>query len=412
MHAPEEIHFDPARLARLAEWQQSYVTDRKYPGSSVLIRQAGREVWFNACGQRNIEADLPFTRDTVVRIYSMTKPIVSAALMCLVERGLVSLSTPLDQILPEFANPVALVPGATAIDQVAPCASPTLQQVLTHMAGFSYAFNLGVLPTEMKARGIGFDRAEPPLADVISQLAQLPLAFAPGTRWEYSVGIDVIGRVIEVLTGRDLGSVLQDLIFDPLEMRDTGFRLSPDVGDRFAALYTPLAGDPMALVKGTLGDDSLRLEDAPEGSRYHVSNMHSGGGGLVGTIDDFMAFSEMLRMGGQTPSGDHILSPRILDFMMRNHLTGDIAATGPKSFAEQPMHGVGFGIGGAVLLDAALSGAPGHDGDFSWGGMASTFFWMDRTAQMSVVFFTQLSPSSSYPSRGELKALVHGAMIG
>lgn len=411
MTHPSEIRFDPARLSRLADWQQAYVTDRKFPGSSVLIRQAGREVWFNACGQRDIEAGLPFTRDTVVRIFSMTKPIVSVALMHFVERGLVSLSTPLGEILPEFSTPVALVPGATHIDQTAPCDSPTLQQVLTHMSGLSYGFNLGVLPEAMRDRRIGFDRAEPPLQDIIAELAQLPLAFAPGSRWEYSVGIDVIGRVIEVLSGQSLGQVLQDLIFDPLGMRDTGFRVAPEAADRFAALYTPQAGDPMALMDGTKGEDSLRLSEAPQGSRYHVSNMHSGGGGLVGTIDDYMAFSEMLRLGGKTPGGDHILSPRTLNFMMRNHLDGDIARTGPKSFAEQPMHGMGFGIGGAVVLDPALSGTPGHVGDFSWGGMASTFFWMDREAQMSVVFFTQLSPSSSYPSRGELKALVHGAML-
>ncbi|NRB34592.1 MAG: beta-lactamase family protein [Rhodobacteraceae bacterium] len=403
--------FDPARLNRIATWQESYVADRKFPGSSVLIRQAGEEVYFNAAGRRNLEADLPFTRDTLVRIFSMTKPITSVALMMFVERGLVSLSTPLSDILPEFTDPVALVPGATSLDQVAPCASPTMQQVLTHMSGFSYAFNAGIVPDELRARKIGFDRATPDLSSVIRDLAQVPLAFAPGERWEYSVGIDVIGRVIEVLAGKPFGTVLAENIFASLRMASTGFRVPPGTGDRFAALYTPLAGDPMALLGGEASADTLRLDEAPEGSRYHVSDMHSGGGGLVSTIDDFMAFSEMLRQGGRTPDSDHILSPATLRFMMRNHLAGEIADTGPSSFAEQPMQGMGFGIGGAVVLDPARAGTPGHSGDFSWGGMASTFFWMDPQADMSVVFFTQLSPSSSYPSRGELKALVHGAML-
>ena len=176
--------------------------------------------------------------------------------------------------------------------------------------------------------------------------------------------------------------------------------------DRFAYLYTPLAGDSFDLNAVSKSAETLRLADGSTESPYLNTKMHSGGGGLVGTIDDYMKFVEMLRAGGKG-----ILSPHTLDFMMRNHLPGEIASMGPQSFAEQPMEGMGFGIGGAVVLDPGRARVPGSVGDFSWGGMASTFFWVDREHDLSVVFFTQLSPSSSYPSRSQLKALVQGALM-
>jgi CubicO group peptidase (beta-lactamase class C family) len=245
---------------------------------------------------------------------------------------------------------------------------------------------------------------------MVDKLAGYPLAFQPGTRWEYSVGIDVLGRVVEVVSGKSLAEFFEQEIFAPLGMTETAFAVPTGTGDRFASLYTPLEGDAMALNSARTGGETLRLTDRYGQSPFESAKMHSGGGGLVGTLDDYMRFAEMLRRGG-TCDGGRLLSPKTLDFMMRNHLPGDIASMGPQSFAEQPMEGMGFGLGGAVVLDPARARSAGSVGDFSWGGMASTFFWIDRTEDMSVVFFTQLSPSSSYPSRSELKALVHAAMV-
>ena len=208
-----------------------------------------------------------------------------------------------------------------------------------------------------------------------------------------------------MVSGKTLDVVLRDLVFDPLGMDETRFGVSAKMQPRFASLYTPLAGNAFDLNAQTDGADSLRLTDDATKSPYLRADMFSGGGGLVGTIDDYLTFTEMLRTGGQG-----VLSPKTLDFMMRNHLGGDIASMGPSSFAEQPMHGMGFGLGGAVVLDPGRAGVPGTVGDFSWGGMASTFFWVDPVQNLSVVFFTQLSPSSSYPARAQLKALVHGAL--
>ncbi|UWQ30936.1 serine hydrolase [Leisingera sp. M523] len=397
------------RLERIRRWQQRYVDEGKYPGSALLIRRGGEEQYFHAAGLRNIEENLPFTRDTLVRLYSMTKPVTSVAVMSLLEQGLFHLDAPVSDFLPEFNDMQALVPGATQISQTKPCAAPTLHQLLTHTSGLSYPFNPGVLPEAMAQEDLLFKPDHGSLAPMVTRLAGLPLAFQPGTRWEYSVATDVLGRVAEVVSGKPLGRFLQEEIFEPLEMTETGFQPPSGAGSRFASLYTPLAGDAMALNSAETGADSLRLTDSYPHSPFWQAEMHSGGGGLIGTIDDYMKFTEMLRRRGRSQSGI-IINSQTADFMMQNHLTGDIASMGPQSFAEQPMEGMGFGLGGAVVLNPARARCPGSVGDFSWGGIASTFFWLDRQLDVSVVFLTQLAPSSSYPARPELKALIHGAI--
>jgi CubicO group peptidase (beta-lactamase class C family) len=400
---------DQSRLDRIKTWMQTYVDERKFPGASLLITQGGREVFHHATGLRDVARDLPFQRDTLARIYSMTKPITSVAMMMLVERGLVHLGAPISDFLPAFSDMRALIPGASLIDQSEPCATPTVHQLMTHTSGFSYSFNPGVLPQAMGDVDPLFNPCTHRLSDACDRLAAFPLAFQPGTRWEYSVGIDVLGRIIEVVTGKTLDRFFADEIFAPLGMAETGFTPPKGTGDRFAALYTPLAGDAMALNATQTSDETLRMADEAGSSPFETSTMYSGGGGLVGTIDDYMRFVEMLRRGGECDHG-RLLSRSTVDFMRLNHLPGDIASMGPTSFSEQPMHGIGFGLGGSVVINPARTGAPSNVGDFSWGGMASTAFWLDPVLDMNVVFFTQLSPSSSYPARAQLKALIHGSM--
>ncbi|AVO39896.1 beta-lactamase family protein [Pukyongiella litopenaei] len=389
---------------------QCYVDERKFPGASLLIARGGDEVHFNACGLRDIATGAAFERDTVVRIYSMTKPVTTVALMMLVERGLVHLDAPVSGFIPAFADARVLVPGAVSIDQTEPCDPPTLHQLLTHTGGLSYPFNPGLLSQAMEEQNLLFAPDQGDLAGMCDQVAALPLAHRPGTGWEYSVGIDIIGRVVEIVSGKPLDRYFADEILAPLGMTETAFTVPAGARDRFAALYTPLAGDAMALNEAEKGGDPLRLVDAPEESPFLDTAMRSGGGGLVGTIDDYMKFCEMLRRGGEL-RGERLLSPLTVAFMRRNHLPGDIASMGPQSFAEQPMEGVGFGLGGSVVLEPGRTRVPGSVGDFSWGGMASTFFWIDPVLDLSVVFFTQLAPSSSYPARPQLKALVHGALV-
>ena len=215
-----------------------------------------------------------------------------------------------------------------------------------------------------------------------------------------SIGIDIIGRAIEVITGKSLATVLSEEIFQPLGMVDTGFGVPESKIARYADCYALTEKNPLMPVD--LAPDSEFLADRVE--------TYSGGGGLVSTLHDYFRFGEMIRLGGSL-DGHRVVSPRTLAFMRRNHLPGSIASMGPASFAEMPMDGMGFGIGGAMVLDPAIARTPGSVGDFGWGGMASTFFWTDPIEQLSCIFFTQLIPSSAYPNRAELKALVHAAMI-
>ena len=406
----QPLRLDTKRLGRILPWMQRYVKDRKYAGSSILIYENGHEKYHAATGLRDRECALPFKRDSVVRLYSMTKPVTSVALMTLVEQGLCTLDMPVSDFLPEFTSPTALIKDATRLDQSEPCAVPTLHQLLTHTSGLTYSFNPGLVSQEMGEERLDFGPSDQTAAEICQKLAALPLCFSPGQRWEYSVGIDVIGRVIEVISGRALDRFFQDEIFAPLCMTQTGFQFQEAHKGRIASLYTPLEGNAMDINAQQKSDETLRLIDQEADSPYWNTKTFSGGGGLVGTLDDYMRFAECLRAGGTGERG-RILSNSTLEFMMSNHLSGDIASMGPQSFAEQPMHGIGFGIGGAVVLDPARSRTPGHIGDYSWGGMASTFFWVDPSSKLSVVFLTQLSPSSSYPSRAELKALVHGALV-
>lgn len=400
--------FDATRLNRIAGWMQSYVDDRKFAGCSVLVEGQGKEQYFHALGARDLVTGAPFERDTVVRLFSMTKPITSSIFMMLVEEGKVHLEAKVSDFIPEFTEMQALMPGATSLDQVEAAPSPTIHQLLTHTSGLSYAFNPGVLAQEMDAQDIYFGPAQGSLSEMTQTLAALPLAFQPGTQWEYSVAIDVIGRVIEVIEGKPLDAVFRTRLLDPLGMDETHFAFQDSSLDRVASLYTPLAGSAMGLNDAEMGADSLRLADDVENSQLRHTTLFSGGGGLIGTLDDYMSFCRFLHTGR---AGDaRLLSASTLRFMQSNHLGCEIAAMGPQSFAEQPMRGMGFGVGGAVVLEPGRAGVPGSKGDYSWGGMASTFFWIDPVLDLSVVFLTQLAPSSSYPGRPQLKALIHGAL--
>ena len=309
---------DEFRLENLKRWQQRYVDQRKYAGSSLLIKQGGVEKYFHSAGLRNLEEKLDFTRDTLARIYSMTKPVTSVALMMLAEKGLFHLDAPVSDFIPEFSQMQALVPGAISLDQTEPARAPTLHELLTHTGGLSYPFNPGLLPQAMDREQLMFKPNQGDLGKMVAHLASYPLAFQPGSRWEYSVGIDVLGRVIEVVSGQTLAEFFEAEIFQPLGMRETGFRVPRQAGNRFASLYTPLAGDAMALNIAKTGVETLRLTDLYGGSPFETADMMSGGGGLVGTIDDYMLFVEMLRQRGRTKDG-FILSPKTIDFMMQLH---------------------------------------------------------------------------------------------
>jgi CubicO group peptidase (beta-lactamase class C family) len=397
---PEKAGFDPKRLTRVARWMDRYVEQKTFPGSSIVISRYGKIIYTYKTGMRDVEAQKPWEFDTLVRIYSMTKPIVSVALMTFYEQGLIHLDQPVSDFLPEFKNPQVLIEGATRLDQtVAAIKEPTLHQLLTHTAGFTYSFNEELLAKAYRSNDYNFMPYQESLSSEIKKIAELPLLFQPGERWHYSIATDILGRILEVISDQPLDQLLQKVIFDPLNMDDSGFGVKPEQQQRYANLYEARAGGGM------------RLLDKASESHYlnHKVKTYSGGGGLLSTLKDYWTFAEMLRAKGRG-NGEQILSPHTVDLMTANHIPGDIASMGPTTFSETPFTGVGYGLLGWIMLNPAMARVSGNKGDFGWGGMASTFFFVDPVEDVSVVFLTQLSPSSATSSRRELRALVYQAL--
>ncbi len=398
---PERLGFDKARLARLNPWMQRYSDTGRWPGGAVLIARHGELAYFGCVGHADVEAKRPWQRDMIARIYSMTKPVTAVALMMLYEDARVHLDDPVEAYLPEFKTQQLLIPSATSLDQTVPIKTKmTIRHLLTHTSGLSYLSNARLLGEAYAKEELGLNFAYGGLDKMVRRIAELPLEWEPGTKWQYSAALDVIGRIVEVVSGMTLDKYFATQIFEPLGMTDTGLSI-PDSGmSRFPALYLA-------------APDGMRLREAPDASVWRRSKVDTfcGGGGLVGTIDDYWRFAEMLRGGGEL-GGQRILSPRTLKLMTCNHLPGDIASMGPATWSETSFEGVGFSLLGSVILDPAKAQTSAQVGDYGWGGAAGTFFWVSPVDDMVVILFTQLLPSSAIPVRKELRALVHAALTG
>jgi CubicO group peptidase (beta-lactamase class C family) len=359
------------------------------------------------CGSRDLEAGLPVTDDTVWRIYSMTKPITSVAAMILYEEGRLALTEPVSAFIPSFAD-VRVYQGGSDLKQVTvPATEPVrIWHLLTHTAGLTYGFHR-VHPVDALYRAAGFEWGTPPgvdLAQACDIWAGLPLLFQPGAEWNYSVATDVLGRVVEVASGQRLDEFFADRIFRPLGMTGTAFWADETVAPRLAALYRP-GPDGRATRLDALGQAALKQP-----------RMLGGGGGLVSTAADYDRFTRMLLHTDDSPAGHDngtkLLSPRTVGYMARNHLPGglDLETFGRPLYAESPFRGVGFGLGFAVVIDPAAGKVVSLPGEISCGGAASTTFWVDQQAGLTVSFFTQLLPSSTYPVRPQLRQLVYQAL--
>ncbi|MEM1162657.1 MAG: serine hydrolase domain-containing protein [Pseudomonadota bacterium] len=397
---PESLGFDPDRLARFKPWMQGWVDSGRFPAAQVMVARHGKIAYTDHVGWRDIASDSPWQRDTILRIYSMTKPVTSVALLMLFEEAQCHLDTPVDEFLPEMADRQVLIPGATSIDQTRPAETRlTLHHLLTHTSGFTYSFNEDLLAAEMLEQKLDFSVKEGDLANTVQRLAELPLGFDPGARWNYGVSTDVIGRVVEVISGQSLRDFLKDRILGPLGMDDTDFEVPANKANRFASCYVKT------------DKDIRKLMDPAADSVYAEGRVKqwSGGGGLVSTVDDYMKFADLLRGQGES-RGVRLLSPRIAELMATNALPGDLASMGQPVFSEVSFDGVGFGLGVSVTVNPGLAKTACNMGDFGWGGMASTMFWVDPVYDMVTIFMTQLVPSSSWPNRKELRALTYGAL--
>ena len=398
---PAVLGFDKSRLARLTQWMQRYVDTGRWPGGAVLVARHGELAYFNCAGYADVEAGRPWQRDLIARIYSMTKPVTAVALMMLYEEARVHLDDPVEAYLPEFKDRQLLIPDATSLDQTVPVKTKmTIRHLLTHSSGLSLFTNPRLLGETYAKEKLGLAFAYGGLDKMVRRIAELPLEWEPGTRWQYSVGLDVIGRIVEVVSGMTLDKYFAKRIFGPLGMTDTGFSV-PDSGlSRFPALY-----------QATPSGMTLNETSGASAWRQAKVDTFCGGGGLVGTIDDYWRFAEMLRGGGEL-GGERILSPSTMRLAAGNHLPGDLAAIATEVWAETQFDGVGFGLLGSVVLDPAKAQISAQVGDYGWGGAAGTFFWVSPADDMVVILFTQLLPSSAIPVRKELRALVHGALTG
>jgi CubicO group peptidase (beta-lactamase class C family) len=401
---PEAVGFDGKRLARLDSHFARYVDDGRLPGWLILVSRAGRIAHLSTYGRRDVEADLPVELDTRFRIFSMTKPVTSVAAMMLFEQGAFQLKDPVSRFIPSFEDLRVYRSGSALAPETEPAAGPVrIWHLLTHTAGLTYGFH-HAHPVDAMYRAAGFEWTVPSgmdLAACCDAWARIPLLFQPGSEWNYSVASDVLGRVVEVVSGQALDRFFAERILEPLGMTDTAFWVADDATKDLAALYVPQPGTRRATRYDALGDNALRTPDAL-----------LGGQGLVSTAADYHRFTQMLLGGGEL-DGTRLLGTRTLRYMTRNHLPGgaDLEVFGRPLFAETTFDGVGFGLGFSVVDDPVANKVPCSAGEFAWGGAASTAFFVDPAERITVLFLTQLMPSSTHPIRPELRQLVYQALV-
>jgi len=402
---PASVGMSADRLERIGGWMDAYVDSGKLPGCMTLVARHGQVAYLDSRGMADEAAGRPIAPDDIFRIYSMSKPIVSAAAMALYEEGLFQLDDPVARYLPEFGDGQLWLDGEGADMKTEPVGDAMqVWHLMTHTSGLVYGNREdGAVGAAYRAAGVDFSgsRNAGTLEDMTKRLAAMPLRWRPGTRWEYSVSTDALGRFIEAVAGAPLDEVLHTRIFEPLGMDDTYFQLPAEKADRLTSLFTKQA-------------DGSRIETDPASaasSWVKPVTLFSGGGGLVSTASDYLKFCEMLR-GLGAYEGTRVLGRKTAEYMMRNHLPGnaDLTSMGQPVFSETAYDGIGFSLAGSVVIDAAKAKALCSEGEFAWGGVASTGFWVDRAEGIVAIFMTQLTPSSSYPIRRELRSLVYQAI--
>ena len=406
--SPMAAGFDADRLARIAPFvDKHYIATGKLPNAQFLLARDGVEVHRFGLGTARAAKDgetaAPLAADTIFRIASMTKPVTSIAFMMLVEQGLVALDDPVARVIPEFAGLGVYTGGGgdAPFMPVKPVAAMRMVDLMTHMSGLTYGLqNRTNVDAAYRKANLDMARKLPDNDAFIAALSGIPLEFAPGSSWNYSISTDVLGVVVARLSGMTLGEFFRTRIFEPLGMTDTGFDCPADQQHRLADAFGYVPGKPPRLIDPGATSNLVR----PAG-------FHSGGGGLLSTIDDYHKFCRML-VGRGASDNVRIVSPKTLDLMTRNHLPGgaDLTQMSKSLFSEAYNAGAGFGLGFGVTIDPARTLIPGSAGEFYWGGMYSTAFFIDPLEGLHMVFMTQLMPSSAYPIRRQLKTLIYSAL--
>ncbi len=405
--SPEAAGMSSARLERIRPVMESYVRERGVAGISTMVSRRGRIVHTAQFGYQDKEAGTPMAADTIFRIYSMTKPIVSTALMLLHEEGRFQLEHPVAQYLPAFATTKVLGADGVLVDQARPM---QVRELLMHTSGLTYDFMADNPVAQLYRDARIMNDATRTLAALVDDLAALPLAFQPGTRWHYSVGIDVAARLIEVLAGQSVGDFLQERLFDPLGMVDTGFAVPADQLHRLSAMYglPDLIGEnysAIQLVEAALAGFNERLDVS---ATYPTDTPHvfqRGGVGLFSTAADYMRFGQMLAAGG-TLDGVRVVGRKTLELMHANHLPVGLL---PYELMGLSNPGMGFGLGSRVMLDVAATAGPGSAGEYGWAGAAKTYYWVDPAEDLVGLFMSQNMTGMQLAER-DFRSLVYQAI--
>jgi CubicO group peptidase (beta-lactamase class C family) len=401
---PEEVGFDPKRLARLDAYLDGFVANGRAKGLQLVITRGGRIAHVSARGHRDAEAGLPVEPDTIWRIYSMTKPITSVAAMMLYEEGALSLFDPVAKFIPSFGDVRVYRKGMAAAPVTVAAAEPMLVwHLLTHTSGLTYGFQ-SANPVDEAYRAAGFFLDTPPEHDLASACdvwAGLPLLFEPGSEWNYSVSTDVVGRIVEIVSGQSLDEFFAERIFGPLSMTDTGFAVSDGDRPRMSALY---AHDPETATAVPYPGVDVISAQRPK--------LLAGGHGLASTAADYHRFTQMLLRRGEL-DGVRLLAPRTVDLMTANHLPGNATITqfGRPLLDLVLNEGYGFGLGLAPLVDPIAAKTLSAAGEYRWEGAAGTAFWVDPAEEVTVLFFTHVLFGSDDVWVG-MRRLVYQALVG
>lgn len=391
---PEDVGLSGSRLYKIDHLTHRYIEAGKLPGTITMVARKGKVVHLSCQGKMDVEADKDMEDDTIFRIYSMSKPITSAALMMLYEDGRFQLDCPVSYYIPEFKHLKVHTPHGLVDTE----REMTIRDLLTHTSGLTYGF-MNSTPVDAIYRERAVEQSKD-LDEMVEKLTDIPLLFSPGTRWNYSVATDVCGYLVQKISDTPFDEFLTEQIFEPLEMDDTGFVVPEEKVHRLAANYERTETDGMHLV------------DSPENSIYLKKRILSGGGGLVSTIHDYNRFAQMLLDKGEY-EGVRILGKKTVELMTSNHMpgNGDLASMGQPVFSETPYDGIGFGLGFSVMLNPATAQILGTPGEYAWGGAASTYFFVDPAEELVVILLTQLMPSSAYPIRRELRVLAYQSIV-
>ncbi len=389
---PERVGVSAQRLARISELIRDYVGAGKYAGVVTMVSRNGRVIHLDAAGRYGVDNDTPVSADTLFRIFSMTKPVTAVAAMILYERGEFQMHDPVSRYLPEFRGQKLL----NGDELVAPASEMTMRQLFTHTAGLTYGWTTDN-PVDLAYRDAKLF-ASRDLDEFVAKVAAIPLRFEPGTRYHYSVATDILGAVVEKLSGQTLDVFFEQQIFEPLGMADTFFSVPPEKLHRLASMHTWDAEN-----------GQLALMPAEHTADASAVTLFSGGGGLVSTITDYMRFCEMLRNGGGF-NGARLLGPKTVQFMSSDQLTPEVRAEGVGEYPNDDLYpGQSMALGFGVITNPAIAPSISSRGELSWGGAAGTKFWIDPEEGIVGIAMVQLV-GSPWPLRFDLKVATYQAL--